>query len=535
MTALAQGSAGVALVMGFALLRAGQVSAAVILLAVQSVAVAVTVMVLHQPLMAVPPLLLAATFWLLRRGMPMFHAQTAPIGGAKLGIGIGTILAILCQSQAGLALPSAIVLLSILLAATRSHPMMHVAALVAAQNGIVLAGSFLTQPFPLPASLLLPFTCFALPLPVAAGLLIPAIVSAPNRSILQQASTWRPSRDRVATAIAWIDIGFAVAVLVATLIVPLDSLASIFAPLLGVDGVLRSCGRRSRRALPPIRRGSALLQTALIVLAVCAPNLIIAWLAVLAAMTMALLPTMSRRWTNAVLAFLAAGLALFGMLLLTTAPLVIGYFSLFVGLALIAATLPSLAAVLVILILRLANQSPWPPEIEELGVAIATLGLLACALLLTNFNRPYRTTLLILSYASIAALTICIGQAEGRFAALVLLILLILSSAAARVTIGPVATFAVAGLAGIPPLGMFPGLVLAVLTISAFAPWLLLPIGIALVPIVWAGIPLHRPSFIWSLRCPSVAWLPLLLALAAGYLAPNGLVNWWRILTAGHT
>ncbi|MDB5400490.1 MAG: hypothetical protein JWQ55_2508 [Rhodopila sp.] len=544
MTALAQGSAGVALVMCFALLRTGQVSAAAILLAVQSIAVAVTAVILHQPLMAMPPLLLGAGFWLLRRETPIFHSYTAPIGGAKLGIAVGAVLAILCQSQAGLALPSAIVLLSGLLATTRPHPLMQVAALVAAQNGLALAGCLVAQPAVLssasfPAALLLPLACLVLPLPLAAGLLVPAIASSPNPGnpgwALRLTASWRPRLPSTAAWFGWIEVCLALAIFAATLIVPLDSFASIFAPLLGLDGVLRSCVRQKRHALSPIRRASALLQTGFTVLAVCAPNPIIEWLTVLAAMTMALLPTMSRRWNSAVLAFLATGLSLFGLLLLPAAPSILGYFSLFAGFATVAAIVPDLAAVVVILILRLANQTPWPFSIEALGIGLAIIGLLTCALLLTTPNRSHRTTLLTLSQASIAALAICIGHADGRFAALVLLILLILSRAAARVTVGPVATLAIAGLAGLPPLGVFPGLVLVVLTFSAHNPWLLLPVGAALIPILSASVPRQLPDFISVATVPSIAWLPLLLAILAGYFAPNGLVHWWRILTAGVT
>ena len=63
MTALAAGSAGLAMVMCFAMLCTRQLRAAAIILAVQSAALAVTAIVLHQPLMAVPPLVLAAGIW----------------------------------------------------------------------------------------------------------------------------------------------------------------------------------------------------------------------------------------------------------------------------------------------------------------------------------------------------------------------------------------------------------------------------------------------------------------------------------------
>jgi hypothetical protein len=555
MTALAQGSAGLALVMCFALLRTGQISAAAILLAVQSAAVAVTALVQHQPLMAVPPVFLAAGVWgggrwLMRHHDLTLDPWTAPMGGAKLGIGAGAVLAILCQSQGGLALPSAIILLSILLAATRPHPLMQVVALVAAQNGLALAASLVTEPASLPASLLLPLACLALPLPLAAGLLLPAMTPAPSHAGpshaglnhtgpdpagLGLARAWMARLPRTAGWLGWTDLGLALAMAAATLTVPLDSLASVFAPLLGLDGVLRSCVRRNRRVLTPIRRGTALAQTGFTVLAVCAPNLTLAWLAVMGGMAMALLPVLSRRWDGAALAFLGAGLALFGLLLLPATPTVLGYFSLFAGFATIAAVVPDLAVVLVILILRLANQATWPQGVEALGSGLAVIALLACALLMTSPARPHRITLLVLSHASIAALTICAGQAEGRFAALVLLILLILSRAATRVAGAPVAVLAVAALGGVPPLGVFPGLVLVALTLAAHSPWLLLPLGIASIPVVLSSFPRRLPDLSLRTSVPSIAWLPLLLAFVTGYFAPERLVHWWRILTVGRT
>ncbi|MGD0108240.1 MAG: hypothetical protein ABSC06_30020 [Rhodopila sp.] len=81
MTALAQGSAGVALVMCFALLRSGQVDVAAILLAVQSAAVAMAAIVLHQPLMAIPPVVLGAGFWLVPT-FPLHRSEAPSLGSA---------------------------------------------------------------------------------------------------------------------------------------------------------------------------------------------------------------------------------------------------------------------------------------------------------------------------------------------------------------------------------------------------------------------------------------------------------------------
>jgi hypothetical protein len=520
---LAQGCAGLALVMGFALLVCRQATAAAILLAVQSAAVAMTAVLLHQPLLAFPPLALAVGIWLMRHETP--DPRGAPAGGAKLGIGIGAVLAILCQSLGILALPTAIVLLSILLAATRSHRLMQVVALVAMQNGLALAGSLVAPLTTFPTVMLFPVTCLALPLPFAVALLAPIVGR--DSPAFNLVTSW------TARWLEWVDLGLALAMVAATLVVPIEGLASVFAPLLALDGVVRSWVRRTRPALPAYRRGAALAQTGFIILAVCAPNLMLAWLAVLAAMAMALLPALSRRWDGAILAFMAAGLALFGLLLLPAVPPILGWFSLFAGFAVIAAVVPDLAVVLVILILRLANQAPWSPSVQSLGIGLAVVALLACALLLANPVRRNRTSLLLLSQASIAALMVCTGQAQGRFVALVLLILLILSRSAARIRRGPASVLAMAGLAGVPPLGVFPGLVLVVLALSGHDPWLLLPVGAALVPIVLAGLPGEFSDISPSRAIPSIAWLPLLLAVLAGYFAPEDLVNWWHILTAG--
>jgi hypothetical protein len=179
------------------------------------------------------------------------------------------------------------------------------------------------------------------------------------------------------------------------------------------------------------------------------------------------------------------------------------------------------------------------------------IALLACAILLTNRARLHRTTLLVLSQASIATLAICTGQAEGRFAALVLLILLILCRGAARITGGPAGTLAMAGLGGVLPFGLFPGLVLVVLALSAHDSWLLLPLGTALIPILLASlpgsasvpgstsvrgsasVPRYRADFSSLMKIPSIAWLPLLLAILAGYFAPDSLVHSLHLLTAG--
>jgi hypothetical protein len=339
--------------------------------------------------------------------------------------------------------------------------------------------------------------------------------------------------DKTADWFGWLDLGLSVAVFALTLLVPLDSLASVFAPLLGLDGVLRSCQRRKREAMSPAGRALALLTSVLLVLTVCPSSPVIAWLAVLAAITTSSLPTLARRWNQAVVAFCGAGVALFGLLLLALAPSVPGYFSVFAGFTAIAAVVPDLAVVLVILTLRLANQASWPPGAGSLGIAIALIALLVCATMLHGKSPRSSVTLLQQSQACIAALSVCLGQANGRFAALVVLILLIPTRSAARITDGPVGSLAIAGLGGVPPLGVFPGIVLVVLAVIDRDAWLLLPLGAAYIPILLASLPRGMPAFSPRAAIPSAGWVPLAIALLIGYCAPDGLVRWWHVLTAG--
>jgi hypothetical protein len=90
---------------------------------------------------------------------------------------------------------------------------------------------------------------------------------------------------------------------------------------------------------------------------------------------------------------------------------------------------------------------------------------------------------------------------------------------------------AMGGLGGIPPIGLFPGLILVLLAIAANEPWLLLPIGTALLVTMRTGLP-ESPPLVSGYAHPSTAWLPLGLALIVGYAAPAGLLNWLHAMAA---
>jgi hydrogenase-4 membrane subunit HyfE len=145
MTSLAQGSAGVVLVVAFALLGVRQTNAAVLLLTVQAVAVAVAVAMQHQLAPAVAVLILQAIAapLLLRRLLGRIGGSqtTVPAGGTKLAVIAGAVLTVLALPSGALGLPLAVVLLAMLLVATRRQPVIHLAGLLAAQNGLVLAAA----------------------------------------------------------------------------------------------------------------------------------------------------------------------------------------------------------------------------------------------------------------------------------------------------------------------------------------------------------------------------------------------------------
>jgi hypothetical protein len=517
-TALAQGSAGLALVMCFALLGLRQAAAASVLLAVQSLAVAIAALAQHQPMIAAATMVIdvIGAHWFLRHQVPAQHE--APVGGTKITIVVGAGLAVLCQSCGALALPLAVVLLSVLLAATRPNRLLSLMALVSLQNGLVLVACLAPRP-PLQA-----LASFILPLPFVIGL------------------TLGDLRQREPTLPAWLQrwpgwaqFGISVVIFLTTLTIPLDPIAAVFAPLIGVWGVAEAWQARNRTAQGVVHRALALLKLGAILLAVCAPDPIVAWIAVTTTVAAGLLPTLPRQWEGLLLASCGAGLALFGLLTISTGLASISYTSLFVGYALVAAAVPDLGVVILILILRLGMQSRLPPLADDVLIGVALVGLLACTVLLAmKTARRHRLTLLQLGQTAIAAVAVGIGLPQARFAGVILLILLILTRAAARIADGPAAIAARAGLSGIPPFGVFPGLVLVLLAISSHAPWLLLPVGLALVAMLAAGTPTSRlTSSRWTWRTSgSLGLLPLALAFVFGFVAPDNFIEWLRAMTA---
>jgi hypothetical protein len=533
MTGLADGCAGLALAMGFAMLGLRQPRAVFWCLAAQAAFVAAAALFGQDPLLAAPPVVTMAVIWMVRQHpavsasaaagatRPGATGATRPgaTGVTIAGIGLGLLLAVLCQYQGDIGLPLAVTLLAVVLAAIRRQPVLQLMALGAMQNGLVLMASFVGWDG------VLPLACLALPLPLAATL------AADARGLIARA--WRESPRHGASWPGWITFAACTGLLAATLTVPLDALASVFAPLLAFDGMVQAWIERKDTAIPATARLTLLLRLGFVLLAVGTTQPVLAWLAVLTAAATTLVPGGRARQDHAVLAYVAAGLALLGLLLLADAPSAVAFLGLFAGYAGLAAVVPDLGMPLLALLLRFADGTDWPPVAGTLGMGIALAALLGCAVLLLRAGRPHRAVLLQLGQASLVALAIATMQPEGRYAAAILLILLILTRAACRAGNGPAGVLALAGMAGLPPLGVFPGVVLVVLVISSHAPWALLPVVAALVPMLLAGLPRRLRLLPLQPAVLSVGWLPLALALAFGFFAPSDLIRWLSALTAG--
>jgi hypothetical protein len=139
MTSLAQGAAGVALVVALALLGVRERGGAMVLLAVQAVAVAVSAAARNQFAAAVTTLLLQAAAMpaVLRRVSSRLDGNdsTLPTTATRSTLVVGAILAL---PQGTLGLPLAVTILG-LLVTTRRHPVSQLTGLTAMQNGLILA------------------------------------------------------------------------------------------------------------------------------------------------------------------------------------------------------------------------------------------------------------------------------------------------------------------------------------------------------------------------------------------------------------
>jgi hypothetical protein len=514
MISLAQGSAGLAMAFGIALVGAQQMPTALILLIAQSLAVACAALAEDHVGIAILAAVVngGGAAWLLRRQVPRFEAATVPELTSLPALAAAVVLATLCQSRGALAQPLAVMLLAVLFAVTRRHKLLPVTTLLALQNGLALAAATAGAPL----------------LATAPGLLL----AIPSALLWLHQPAWRRP-EWVRRAAAWGPLAVSVLLLAASLVFPLDPIGRTFAPLIAAWGVATAWTERAR-PLQPSRSVAAVVTRIGLVVAVAstAPVVSVLGLALAAAATR--LPTARRRPDGLLLGMCGTGLALFGLLTARGGQPAVSFAMLFLGLGATTAVAADIGAISGILLLRLSLQGPWPTEAATALTVIAALGLAACTLALLAAPRPARVSLLRLGQLALVAAALSLNDDAGRLAAVFLLILGTLTDIAMRLATrdrGLEAIVSAAGLAGIPPLGIFPAVAMLIVAVAGRAPWLLLPTGACLAAMAGAGLPPRLHGTAARLTVPSLAWAPLGLALAFGYAAPAGLIRWLTAMT----
>ena len=197
------------------------------------------------------------------------------------------------------------------------------------------------------------------------------------------------------------------------------------------------------------------------------------------------------------------------------------------GYGALAVLAPELTIAAIALILRLRS-----PPAEGLFLALGLVALLVAALGLATARGAHRQTLPLplvgLAQGGAAVFAFGLGTDAGNFAGLLQLSLLALTQCALLLAPEPGLdrVAALAGLAGLPPFGLFPSLALILIATAQSLAWLLLPFGAGLAAIAWAVL-LQLPSE-RRLRA-SPAWVPLALLLLAGFAMPETLLDWFRL------
>ena len=200
---------------------------------------------------------------------------------------------------------------------------------------------------------------------------------------------------------------------------------------------------------------------------------------------------------------------------------------------------PELALTAVAVILRqrgLVSAVPGQtaPDIVLLLAGLAALAISGFALLMRpNGHRHQQFDGF--GQSGVAVFAFGLGTTEASLAGLLHLTLLALTLSAVMLSRqgGLDRVASLAGLAGLPPFGLFPSLALILAATAVCSSWLLLPLVAGLALLGWpvlASLPPLRPApGHWQRR---LAWIPLLLLLVAGFAMP-GPVNAWMHTIAG--
>ncbi len=448
---------------------------------------------------------LVGLFW----AMPGVRAAAPRLGGVA-ALGSGGVLAMLA---APFGVPLAVVATGILLVAIARDRIVQAAGLLTLQAGLVAAA--------LDGAVVQPSAAL---LPILPGLALAAlrwrgrlVVSAPPR--------WT----------AWAGACAGIGLALALPILSLDAIPNVRQDRAGVLAavLVALAAAVPTREQAPLPRWCAIAGG---LVAALADDPIAVWAGLLLATAAALLPYASTRRGRLPLAAVALGLTACGWLQ-PASPVAAG--CVLVGAAALAVAVPDLLAVLPFVALRAAG-----PELVALGIA----AVLACgAAAVWVANERTRPAWLAFGQTGVVAMLFGLHTADTVFAGAVLAVLLVLAQAVGTVSRwqgaeaagrspsqGLVPLLAAAGLVGLPPFGVFPGLALAILAIGRHAPGLLLGLLPGLAALGWAAI-VHLPApgsaaRVWPPRVFPWAWIPLVAAPILGFCMPDTIAAWLHAL-----
>ncbi len=523
---LSQGAEGLAVALSLAAFVTARTQTAAMLCALQGAIVSLVV-ALHFGWLAVIPLALVAAILPVSQFFPA-HADTA----RPASLFFGSTLALLALTFPGEHLALAVVVLGAALTVTRRSPAMQIFGLISLQHGIVLAAT--NNPL--------------------AGLST-AMAMLPTIPALALAGLWLNTTHRGASVLAawptntWFDAIACSVVLVFACTLPwlvpmewaamrVDAFVATVIPLLAIVATAASWAPRLR-ASGAGPAGARFILVVSAALAVLVADPVQSWQALVIATIAAASSSLPRRaeaWRRLRLGSLGLGIALSGTIA-TAGVTVWGPVCTVVGLGMVACLAPELAlASVAIIVHHLHPLTEHAPIHALLMVAgLAGIAVTGCAILLCRKNVPL-VSLTGIGQAGVTLFALGLGLPAANAAALVTLILLSLTQSALLLAgEGSLAQLvATAGLAGVPPFGIFPGLALVIAETAARFPSMLLPFAVALGLLVWsilrqlAALPAAR-----SLPRAPYAWAPLLLALLVGFAMPQPVFAWLQSAAAG--
>jgi hydrogenase-4 component F len=526
MSMLSQGIEGLAVALSIVMFVAARTQTAAALCALQGAIVSLVV-ALHFAWLAVIPLALVAAILPVYQFFPA-HPDRVPRGSLFVG---GT-LALLALTFPGKHLALAVLLLGAALTVTRRSAAMQIFGLLSLQNGIILAAT--TNPVATvgTAVAMLPT------IPALAFLGLWLNVTRRGASVLAAwpTNTWF---DAIACSVV-LALACALPLLVPMewAAVRVDAFVATIIPLLAIVATAASWAPRLRAS----SAGPAGARFILIVsatLAVLVEDPLRSWLAlVIATMAAALsaLPRGAEAWRRSRLGSLGLGIALSG----TIVPVGVDVWApvcTVVGLGTVACLAPELALASVAIIVRHLHPLSEHAPVHALLMAAGLAGIAVTggATLLCGKSIPL-ASFIGLGQAGVALFAFGLGIPAANVAALVNLILLSLTQSGLLLAgEGSLAQLvAAAGLAGVPPFGIFPALALVIAATASRLPWMLLPFAAALGLLVWStlaqlpALPVAR-----SLPRRPYAWAPLLLALLVGFAMPEPVFAWLQSAAAG--